>query len=59
MSARHIELCLNSKPRQCGPTLSLMTGLFNAPIAANGIAYAPIVFGSDPNRQSHERWLYP
>ena len=59
MFARHIELRLNSIPRHQGLILSLTTGLFNAPIAAHGNAYMPIVFGSDPNRQSHERWLYP
>ena len=59
MSARHIELWLNSIPCQSGLTLSLKTGLFNAPIAGNDHAYSPAAFGSDPSRQSHERWLYP
>lgn len=59
MSARHIELWLNSIPCQSGLNLSLKTGLFNAPIDGNGSAYAPAAFGSDPSRQSHERWLYP
>jgi hypothetical protein len=57
MSARHIELWLNSIPCQTGLTLSLKTGLFNAPIS--GRVYMPAAFGSDPSRQSHERWLYP
>jgi hypothetical protein len=57
MSARHIELWLNSIPCQAGLTLSLKTGLFDAPIAEYGIAYMPAAFGSDPSRQSHERWL--
>ena len=55
MSARHIELWLNSIPCQSRHTLSLTTGLLNAPIA--GKAYLPAMFGSDPSRQSHERWL--
>ena len=59
MSARHIELCLNRIPCQTGLTLSSKTGLLNAPIAGYGIAYTPAAFGSDPSRQSHERWLYP
>jgi len=59
MSARHIELWLNRIPCQTGLTLSLETGLFDMPIAGNGSAYAPAAFGSDPSRQSHERWLYP
>jgi hypothetical protein len=58
MSARHIELWLNRIPCQTGLTLSLKTGLFVAPIAGHGYAYSPLAaFGSDPSRQSHERWL--
>jgi len=57
MSARHIELWLKRIPCQSGLTLSLKTGLLSAPIA--GHAYMPAAFGSDPSRQSHERWLYP
>lgn len=57
MSARHTELWLNRIPCQAGLTLSLETGLFDAPLAGYGIAYAPEAFGSDPSRQSHERWL--
>jgi len=61
MSARYIELWLNSIPCQFGLTLSLKTGLFNAPVAGNGHSYSQLAaFGSDdPSRQSHERWLYP
>ena len=60
MSARHIELWLNSIPCQTGLTLSLKTGLFDAPVAGRGHEYSPLAaFGSDPSRQSHERWLYP
>ncbi len=59
MSARHIELWLNRIPCQHGLTLSLVTGLLKSPIAGNGSAYMPAAFGSDPSRQSHERWLYP
>ena len=59
MSARHIELWPNSIPCQPGLTLSLKTGLFSAPIAGNGRVYSTAAFGSDPSRQSHERWLYP
>lgn len=54
MSVRHIELWLNSIPRQGGLILSLNTELFDAPAAA-GHVYAPNLFGSDPSRQSHER----
>jgi hypothetical protein len=59
MSARHTELWLNRIPCQFGLTLSSKTGLLNAPIAGYGFVYAPAAFGSDPSRQSHERWLYP
>ena len=55
MSARHIELWLNSIPCHSRLTLSLETGLLSAPIA--GKAYLPAMFGNDPSRQSHERWL--
>ena len=55
MSARHIELWLNSIPCQSRLTLSLETGLLSASIA--GKVDLPAVFGNDPSRQSHERWL--
>lgn len=57
MFARHTELWRNRIPSQCGGFLSLETGLFNAPIAGDDAACAPAAFGSDPSRQSHERWL--
>lgn len=58
MSPRHTELWLNSIPRQGGLILSLNTVLFDAPAAA-GHVYAPNAFGSDPSRQSHERYHCP
>jgi hypothetical protein len=57
MSARHTDHWLNSIPCQAGLTLSLKTGLFDAPLAGYGFVYMPAAFGSDPSRQSHERWL--
>ncbi len=58
MSARHTELWLNRIPCQDGLSLSLTTGLFVMPIAGSASAtYGLIGFGSDPSRQSHERWL--
>lgn len=58
MSARHTELWLNRIPCQDGLVLSLETGLFAMPIAGSAsAAYLTIGFGSDPSRQSHERWL--
>lgn len=56
MSARRIELWLSRIPCQNGLTLSSVTGLFNAPAAGSDHVYAPAAFGSDPSRQSHERW---
>ena len=58
MSARHIELWLNRILCQKRLTLSLTTGLFNAPADGHRYAYSPLAaFGSDPSRQSHERCL--
>jgi hypothetical protein len=59
MSVRPTDLWLSQIPHQAGLELSLNTGLFSASAAGFGIAYTPAAFGSDPSRQSHERWLYP
>ena len=58
MSARHTELLLNHIPCQEWLILSSKTGLFAMPETGRGYANARLAaFGSDPSRQSHERWL--